>query len=236
MDEEIRIRKRISGVRTHAALAGEKSSMSLQNRVTPFGEIVACGGRGLVLGNRGILHDEHRHIVRYSQVRRWIACRTEFKGIRRVVMRPHSYTELFFLDEATSFAAGHRPCAECRREDYRRYCGFWAACFGKPVGADLIDWQLHRDRLSGRAVKRTYRAQLADLPDGAYIADDNRAWLVLGAVLFAWSPVGYTERRERPVVQEVDVLTPRSTIAVMAAGYRPAVHPSAVQGTMVNID
>jgi hypothetical protein len=236
VDEEIRIRERDSGVRAHPALTGETSSMSLQNRVTPFGEIVDCGGRGLVMGNRGILHDDHRRIVRYAQVRRWIACLTEFRGIRRVVMRPHSYTELFFLDEATSFAAGHRPCAECRREDYRRYCGFWATCYGTPVGADLIDWQLHRDRLAGRAVKRTHRAKLADLPDGAYIADDNCAWLVLGDALFAWSPFGYTGRRDRVADLEVDVLTPRSTIAVMAAGYRPAIHPSAVQGTLANVD
>jgi hypothetical protein len=204
--------------------------MSLQNRVNPFGEIVACGGRGLVMGNRGILHDDHRRIVRNSQVRRWIACLIEFRGIRRVVMRPHSYTELFFLDEATSFAGGHRPCAECRREDYRRFCGFWRTCFGDPVGADLIDWQLHRDRLAGRAIKRTYRAKLADLPDGAYITDVDRAWLVSGDALFAWSPLGYTDRRKRPPNLEVDVLTPRSTIAVLAAGYRSAIHPTARAG------
>lgn len=204
--------------------------MSLQNRVTPFGEIVACGGRGLVMGNRGILHDDNRHIVRYSQTRRWLACLTEFKGIRRVVMRPHRYTELFFLDEATAFAAGHRPCAECRRADYRRYCDLWATCFGEPVGADVIDRQLHRDRVAGTRTKRTYRTHLAELPDGAYIADDDRAWLVWGVALFAWSPHGYTERRERAGNREVDVLTPRSTVAVLAAGYRPAIHPSARAG------
>lgn len=210
--------------------------MSLQNRVTPFGEIAACGGRGLVMGNRGILHDDRRRIVRYSQVRRWIACLTAFRGIRRTVMRPHSYTELFFLDEATSFAAGHRPCAECRREDYRRYCGYWATCFGEPVGADIIDRHLQRDRLSGRAVKRTYRARLADLPDGAYVADEGRAWLVTDDALFAWSPSGYVDRRKRLANQEVDVLTPRSTIEVFAAGYRPAMHPSVMQGTTERVD
>ena len=230
MDEALRFRKRIIGICTGLSLAGSDASMSLQNRVTPFGEIVACGGRGLVMGNRGILHDDHRRIVRSSQVRRWIACLTEFRGIRRVVMRPHSYTELFFLDEATSFAAGHRPCAECRRDDYRRFCGYWAACFGQPVGADLIDRQLHRDRLAGRAIKRTYRAALADLPDGAYIADADRAWLVLGDELFAWSPIGYVDRRKRPAIQEVEVLTLRSTIVVLVAGYRPAIHPSAHAG------
>lgn len=200
--------------------------MSLQNRVTPFGEIAAVGGRGLVMGNRGILHDDNRRIVRYSQVRRWLACRTEFRQIRRVVMRPHSYTELFFLDEATSFAAGHRPCAECRRPDYRRFCDLWAMCHGEPVSADIIDRRLQRERLIRPRVKRTYNADLASLPDGVYVAIGDRAWLVWGDSLFAWSPNGYGEFRERPQRKDVSVLTPPSTVAVLAAGYRVAVHPS----------
>ncbi len=201
--------------------------MPLQNRVTPFGEIVALTGRGLVMGNRGILHDDERRIVRYSQVRRWLACRTEFRGIRRVIMRPHSYTELFFLDEATAFAAGHRPCAECRYADYQRFRTLWANCHGEPVNADLIDRQLHCDRLAGRRAKRTYLGDLVNLPDGAYIAMDDRAWLVWGTTLFGWSALGYTERRRRSTHGKVDVLTPRSTVAVLAAGYRVAIHPSA---------
>jgi hypothetical protein len=199
----------------------------LQNRVTPFGEIVALAGRGLVMGNRGILHDDMRRIVRYSQVRRWLACLTEFRGRHRIVMRPHSYTELFFLDEATAFAAGHRPCAECRHRDYQRFRTLWAICHGEPVSADLIDRQLHRDRLAGPRAKRVYRADLAGLPDGAYIAAHDRAWLVWGDTLFAWSAQGYTERRKRSANRMVEVLTPRSTVAVLAAGYRVDVHPSA---------
>jgi len=201
--------------------------MPLQNRVTPFGEIVALAGRGLMMGNRGILHDDAKRIVRYSQLRRWLVCLTEFRGRHRIVMRPHSYTELFFLDEATAFAAGHRPCAECRRADYRRFCELWADCHGEPVSADLIDLQLHAERLAGRRVKRVYRENLAALPDGAYIAADDRAWLVWGKTLFAWSAQGYTERRKRSRHGEVDVLTPRSTVAVLAAGYQVAIHPSA---------
>jgi hypothetical protein len=202
--------------------------MPLQNRVTPFGEIVALAGRGLMMGNRGILHDDARHIVRSSQLRRWIACVLEFRSRHRVVMRPHSYTELFFLDEATAFAAGHRPCAECRRADYERFRDLWLACHGEPVSADLMDAQLHRDRRDGRA-KRTYRTDIAELPDGAYLAADGAAWLVHGKTLFAWSPTGYTQRRVRPAHRDVEVLTPRSTIAVLSAGYRAAVHPSAQQ-------
>jgi hypothetical protein len=201
--------------------------MPLQNRVTPFGEIVALEGRGLFMGNRGILHDDARRIVRYAQLRRWIACRLEFKGIRRIVMTPHRYTELFFLDEATAFAAGHRPCAECRREDYRRFCAVWARCFGEPSGADAIDLQLHRDRLLKPRVKRTYAADIADLPDGAFIAADGTAWLVRGHALLAWSQQGYIATRKRPPHREVEVLTPRSTVAVLSAGYRADVHPSA---------
>ena len=201
--------------------------MPLQNRVTPFGEIVALAGRGLVMGNRGILHDDERRVIRYSQVRRWLVCRTEFRGRHRSIMRPHSYTELFFLDEATAFAAGHRPCAECRHTDYRQFRALWAICHGEPVSADLIDLKLQGDRLAGRRVKRVYREDLRDLPDGAYIAMGDRAWLVWGNSLCAWSAFGYAERRGRPVHLEVEVLTPRSTVAVLKAGYRATAHPSA---------
>jgi hypothetical protein len=200
--------------------------MALQNRVNPFGEIVALEGRGLVMGNRGILHDDGRHIVRYSQVRRWIACRLEFKGIRRTIMRPHSYTELFFLDEAAAFAAGHRPCAECRRADYQRFKELWTRCFGEPVSADIMDRKLHEDRVVRRREKRTYEHDLADLPDGVYIAHAGRAWLIFGNELLAWSAMGYRERQPRPVRGSVDVLTPRSTVAVLRAGYDAGIHPS----------
>jgi hypothetical protein len=204
--------------------------MPLRNRVTPYGEIVALEGRGLVMGNRGILHDDARNVVRHSQVRRWLACRTEFRGRHRIIMRPHSYTELFFLDEATAFAAGHRPCAECRHADYQRFRTLWAGCYGEPVNADIIDRKLHSDRLVGRRTKRAYSEDLANLPDGTFIALEDRAWLVWEDFLFAWSASGYGERRERPQHAEALVLTPRSIVAVLAAGYTAAVHPSALRG------
>jgi hypothetical protein len=178
------------------------------------------------MGNRGILHDDAQRIIRYMQVRRWLVCRTEFRGRHRAIMRPHSYTELFFLDEATALAAGHRPCAECRHADYQQFRRLWARCNGEPVSADLIDQQLHSERLMGRRGKRTYRACLADLPDGAYVVLDERAWLVWGSWLFAWSDLGYTERQMRRP-RDIDVLTPPSTVAILRAGYRVAVHPSA---------
>jgi hypothetical protein len=198
----------------------------LQNRVTPFGEIVALEGRGLVMGNRGVLHDDHRRLVRASQVRRWIACRLEFRGRRRSIMAPKRYTELFFLDEATALSAGHRPCRECRYADYERFRSLWAGCHGGPASADAMDLQLHRERLiDGR--KRTYRGGIHTLPDGTYIALDGDAWLLWGDELLAWSGAGYTSRKPRPARMEVDVLTPGSIVAVLAAGYRPRVHPSA---------
>jgi hypothetical protein len=200
----------------------------LQNRVTPFGDVVASPGRGLMMGNRGVLHDDRRRIVRAWQVRRWIACVLEFRGRRRAVMTPHRYTELFFLDEAAALSAGHRPCAECRREDYRRFQSFWRACHGGGAAADEMDLRLHAERLVGKN-KRTYRAALASMPNGAYVALDGVACLVLGRHLYAWSDSGYVERRSRPARCEVDVLTPRAMIGILAAGYRAGVHPSATE-------
>jgi hypothetical protein len=178
-----------------------------QNRVTPCGEIVALEGRGLLMGNRGVLHDDARRIVRSWQVRRWIACRTEFRGRHREIMRPRSWTELFFLDDATALAAGHRPCGECRHDAYRTFRSLWERVHG-PVGSvDDIDRVLHADRLDGRR-KRVYRDRIAALPDGAYVALDARAWLVRGDALLGWSALGYRTRRHRRTRGAVDVLTP----------------------------
>jgi hypothetical protein len=197
--------------------------MPLQNRVTPFGDIVALPGRGLLTGNRGILHDDDRRIVRTSQVRRWIACRLDYRGIRRTIMRPHTWTELFFLDEASAFAAGHRPCAECRNADYKQFRSLWEACFGGPAGADAIDAVLHAQRRDGRK-KRTYRDDISALPDGAFVVIEGAAWLVRDREILAWSDGGYADRRPRPTRLDVEILTPRSVVAVFAAGYRPGVN------------
>src|SRR5215469_2431042 len=186
--------------------------MPLQNRVTPFGEIVAVAGRGLMMGNRGILHDDQRRIIRFAQVRRWIACRTEFRGRKRTVMKPRSYTELFFLDGATALAAGHRPCAECRHEDYQRFRMLWERCHGGPTGADQMDLRLERDRLASRRTKRLYRADIATLPDGTYIVVDGDAWLLWGDAMHKWSAEGYMVRQRRKRRGDVDVITPRSIV------------------------
>jgi hypothetical protein len=199
--------------------------MPLCNRVTPFGDIVALPGRGTLTGNRGILIDDERRMVRRWQTKRWIACRLSYKGIRRKVMQPHAWTELFFLDEASALAAGHRPCAECRRDDYRRFRDLWQRHVSPDASADAMDVVLHRQRVDGRA-KRTHRDDLGALPDGTFVAIDNAAWLVRGEGLYAWSEGGYGARRSR-FRGEIDVLTPQAVVTILRAGYRPIIHPSA---------
>ncbi len=203
--------------------------MPLQNRVTPFGEIVAVPERGTMLGNRGILHNAERRVVRDWQVRRWIACRLEFRGRHRAVMQPGSYTELFFLDEATAFADGHRPCAECRNTDYVRFQNAWRSAFpDRSTAADAMDSILHAERRVRRYEKRTHVADGDSLPDGSYVVVDGRGWLVRGDALHAWSPGGYTDRVARPS-GSVILLTPPSVVAVLRAGYVTGIHST---GTM----
>jgi hypothetical protein len=210
--------------------------MPRQNRVDPFGNLVAVEARGTLMGNRGCLHDETGEIVRRWTTRAWIACRLDFKGRRRDVMPPNRWTALFFLDEATALAAGHRPCGECRREDYLRFKGAWVS--GNP-GLDLtvetpiqkIDAILQRDRVSEppRSTKVMFSAEIDKLPDGTFVIgpDGTTPWLVWGDQLLRWAPSGYDEAIERPEAVSVNVLTPRSTVAALDAGYRPSVHSSA---------
>ena len=198
--------------------------MPLRNRVTPLGEIVADPARGLVYGNRGCLHDERGEIRRGFAVKRWIACRLEFRGRRRSpVVQPGRYTGLFFLDEATAMAAGHRACAECRRADYVRL----QEVLG-PAGADALDEQLHAERLVDGG-RRLHGVELDDLPDGAFVLRGGAPWLVLGAQLLRWTPSGYRERVARPVRAQAQAITPPALVAVLRAGWDPLVpllHPS----------
>ncbi len=201
--------------------------MPLQNRVTPLGELVADPARGLVYGNRGCLHDERGRIRRRYNGKRWIACRLEFRGWHREpLMQPGRFTELFFLDEATAFAAGHRPCALCRREDYRRFQGLWRGA----TDADSMDAHLHEERLDGSRAHRLHAAELGELPDGAFVLRDGEPWLVRGAELLRWTPGGYAERTRRDAHTRTDLITPPSLVAVLRAGWRsdlPLLHPSA---------
>jgi hypothetical protein len=208
--------------------------MPLRNRVTPFGDIVAVPDRRLMYGNRGCLHDADRRIVRTWQVRRWIGCVLEFRGRHRAdQMPPGRCTGLYLLDEATAFAAGHRPCAECRRADYERFQDAWAISHpGASTRADDMDLILHDERLDGRgrlATKRTHRAELRDLPDGAMFAEAGIAYLVLAGEPLRWSWAGYGPAADLTASRRstVDVLTPPSMLDVIRAGYRPGLHPTA---------
>jgi hypothetical protein len=207
-------------------------SMPLQNRVTPFGDLVADPARGLVYGNRGCLHDEHGRIRRRFAGRRWIACRLEFRGWRRSpLLQPGRFTELFFLDEATAFAAGHRPCALCRRADYERFGELWRRTHPGQKGADAVDAQLHGERFEPVARRqRHHEAELSELPDGAFVECGGAAWLVRGSELLRWTAGGYADRRPRPGRASARVITPPSLLVVLRAGWEPAVpllHPSA---------
>jgi len=201
----------------------------LQNRVTPLGELVADPARGLVYGNRGCLHDAGGRIRRRHNGKRWIACRLEFRGRRRrPLLQPGRYTELFFLDDATAMAAGHRACAECRRADYDRLKEIWLGLHPRQTGADAIDAQLHAERTRSR-----HEALLGELPDGAFVLREGEPWLVLGAELLRWTPAGYTERVPRAANERAVLVTPPSLVSVLRAGWQPLVpllHPSAQTG------
>jgi hypothetical protein len=204
--------------------------MPLQNRVDPFGELNVVAARGLFFGNRGgRFHQDDQTLTRRRWTSRmWICCRLAFKGRHRTVWG-QSYTELFFLDEPTALAAGHRPCFECRRADALAFAAAWA--HGHHLAASprapAMDAVLHAQRLDGRE-KRRHRAGLDALPDGAMVVLDNDSPLaVRGDALLPWSFAGYGPPRPRPRGIEVDLLTPPAMVAALAAGYRPHWHPSA---------
>ena len=206
--------------------------MALQNRVDPFGSLLADPARGLLFGNRGgRFHRDDRTLgLRRHVSRAWICCRLEFNGRHRTVW-DRGYTELFFLDEVTALAAGHRPCFECRRADARAFAAAFAEGLSLPAlpRAAAMDRVLHAERLDGRA-KRSHRMPIDGLPDGACIALNEtpvRAFAVHGASLLEWDPAGYGARRKRPAGLTVEVLTPPAIVAALRAGYRPVWHPSA---------
>ena len=203
--------------------------MPLQNRVDPFGELFAAPARGLFMGNRGgrFHTDAQRLTARRWVSRQWICCVTKFKARQREVWG-RFYTELFFLDEPTACAAGHRPCFECRRKDAEVFAEYWrkARKLRRRPRAAEMDEVLHRERLNGRA-KRLHRRKIESLPDGAFISLHGAAFAVRGNALLRWTADGYDARLPRPDRAMVDVLTPAAILAVLIAGYRPRWHPSA---------
>jgi len=248
--------------------------MALQNRMNPFAEAVSVDARGLMMGNRGgRLHDAQQKLgARRWVSKQWICCKLDFNHRHRAVWGD-GYTELFFLDEVTAFAAGHRPCFECRRREAERFAAFFADVIPNPVysrtrvqpsagpntgssgnpetqseayelaalgprlrgdersngkraTAAMMDQTLHAERLAGKA-KRRHRRPLDTLPDGAMIARDGEAFALRGAQLLRWTQAGYAAAVPRPRGITVDVLTPPSTLAVLARGYAPLWHQSA---------
>jgi hypothetical protein len=202
--------------------------MPLQNRVTPTGDIIATAHRGMFTGNRGIIHDPAtKTLTRRWAGKAWLTCVCEFRGRRREVMGGRSWTELFFLDEATAFAAGHRPCFYCRRDDANRFRAAWEVGNGvKDMLARDIDAVLHDERLNGRT-KRLHplSMSLKALPDGAMLQEGIESYLIVQGRALLWSPAGYQQAQSAP--QAAMLLTPPSTLQALRAGYRPVLHPSA---------
>jgi hypothetical protein len=204
--------------------------MPLQNRVTPTGDIIAVPHRGLFTGNRGIIHDPATKTLlkkRWSSPA-WIICLCEFRGWRRPVMGRQSWTELFFLDEATAFAAGHRPCFFCRRDDANRFRAAWEEGNGvTDIRAREIDVVLHGERLDrGRKRLHALLMPVAQLPDGAMVQRGEESFLIVQGRALQWSMAGYSEVYGEIV--DAMLLTPPSTLRALSAGYRPMLHPSAM--------
>jgi hypothetical protein len=203
-------------------------TMHLQNRVTPFGEIVAISQRGMFTGNRGIIHDPATKTLlnRRWATRTWLICSCEYKGRRRAVMAGRSWTELFFLDEAVALAAGHRPCFVCRREAAERFRDAWASAKGglRPSAA-AIDIVLHHERMDhGRKRVHPIPAPLAELPDGAMVVAAGSAFTIHSGGAHRWTNEGYAAPER---LRHADgLLTPPSTLMALGSGYQPVLHPS----------
>ena len=207
--------------------------MPLQNRVTPTGRLEAVPARGAWTGNRGIIHNERREVVAQWRSKAWITCLLDFQGRRRAVFSPGTWSELFFLDEATAFAAGHRPCAYCRRPRYREFRDAWgranpgAVDSTRPL-ATQIDARLHAERVGPQREKRMWRERFGTLPPGAFVMMEGTACLLWDGKVLPWSHEGYGQALPKPAARdEVDVLTPASIVAMLRAGFRPQVHESA---------
>lgn len=203
--------------------------MPIPNRVDPWGNILAVSARGTFLGNRGILHNAQKQIVKPYQHHSWVTCRLKFKNRKRKIMSPRAYTELFFLDESTAFAAGHRPCGECRREQFKQFKDLWVRANTKDQTNDIkisvIDRTIHKERINKR-VKVTYKDYVKGLPDGTMFSDKGSAYLVFNDNVYLWSFEGYRLLDRVNFDDKVDVLTPRSIVNIYKMGFLPEVHDS----------
>ena len=208
--------------------------MPLQNRINPFGEIFVSESRGTFTGNRGVIH-KNKKIVACFKTKYWITCVLEYKGFRRQVMTENRWTELFFLDEATAFAAGHRPCAFCRNAVYKTFKKLWIDSNAKNYelvdhSIKTIDKILHAERINIEGEKILFTATLKELPDGVFVqlTDTTESYLYFNQQLLKWTPFGYTKIFPLSPQTEVKVLTPKSITNVFAGGYVPEIHFSAL--------
>lgn len=206
--------------------------MALQNRVNPYGELEAVKSRGAWMGNRGILHNENKEIVAPWRHKNWVICQLSFKGHKRTLFGDRTYSELFFLDEATALAAGHRPCFTCRRERYREFKDLWAHANAAllemhDLSINQIDSQLHQERAIRGGGKMSFTAEIETLPSGTMMNWEGRAHLLWDKKLYPWTHSGYGSGKEcRPEVTLVEVLTPKSIVEMYRVGFTPEVHPT----------
>ncbi len=200
--------------------------MPLQNRVDPYGNICFSEHHGTLMGNRGQLHNDRQEIVRDHRLKNWIICLLEFRGRHQEVMRPGRYTELFFLDEATALAAGHRPCAQCQYQRFQEFKALWKEGNQKQnVDLQELDDILHLERTDRTPVMHP----LDKLPDGVFIEYEHKPFLIHAGHLWEWSFAGYGPPQAKPAGAMVSTITPLSTIRAIAAGFRPVIHPSALE-------
>jgi hypothetical protein len=203
----------------------------LQNRVDPFGEIIKTSARGSLMGNRGVIHNKYQEITHAFKHKAWITCALEFKGRKRAVMTADRWTELFFLDEATAFAAGHRPCFECRKGDAKRFKSCWIQ--GNPVynfsmttSIKEIDEVIHSERINSDQKKLTHQRMSSSIPEGTFvIVNDHGPYLFSNGELYRWTPFGYENTIAMPEATMLTVLTPNSIVNAFHAGYSPTQMP-----------
>jgi hypothetical protein len=202
--------------------------LMLQNRVDPFGNLLLTPARGHFTGTRGVIHNSQKEIVRPFKLKAWLTCLLEFKGRKRDVMTPDRYTELFFLDEATAFSAGHRPCAECRRINFNKFKTLWMEAnpeygFNRRTSIHKIDEVLHRERIDRQKRKVFYKARTSVLPNGTFVVHEDKPFLILNRALHLWTPFGYTTNEFLSDDRILTVLTPKSIVNTFCAGYDPQI-------------
>lgn len=206
--------------------------MTLQNRVDPWGALQAVSARGALMGNRGVIHNDHKQIIAQWRHPHWVTCKLNFKNVQREVFSPNQYSELFFLDEATALSAGHRPCGECRRERFNEFKMSWCkanldGALHKVVPIGQIDKQLHMERAARGGKKVTHQCAFETLPDGTFLEIGGKAILLWQKCFYQWSPYGYERSSILLASSEVvTVLTPVSIVKMFQMGFTPQVHES----------